>query len=258
MGAGPLPQPACATGLKPRLGVIAALGAEAGCLYAGKLAIATPAEIEKDLFLCLSGMGQRAAAESAARLRGLGVRALVSWGVAGAIEGGFGPGDLLVASRIVAENTGYAPRSDWRDNVLGMLRREGHTARAAPLASVDQICRAPAQKRALARMTGARAVDMESAALAAEAQKYRLDLLVVRAIADTLDDPLPAAAADYTDNLGRPRLPGFVVSILKQPGQIAALITLAGRYRKALGALKTIAADLTTRHFLYTEIAGRK
>ena len=251
MGAGPLPQPAGGTGLSRRLGVSAALRAEAGCLYAGRLAIATPMEIEKDLFLSLSGAGQRAAARSAARLRGKGIRALVSWGVAGAIERGLGPGEVLVASHIAGEGINHDPPADWRDRVLLRLRRQGHHARAAPLASVDRICRDPAQKRALAVATGAAAVDMESAALAAAAENHKLDLLVLRAIADTLDDPLPAAVTEHTDSLGRPRLPGFLVSVLKQPGQIAALITLSSRYRKALGALKTIAADLGTRHFLY-------
>ena len=251
MGAGLLPQPAGGTGLSRRLGVSAALRAEAGCLYAGRLAIATPVEIEKDLFLCLSGTGQRAAARSAARLRGTGIRALVSWGVAGAIERGLGPGEVLVASRIAGDGINHDPPADWRDRVLHRLRRQGHHARAAPLASIDRICRGPAQKRALAAATGAGAVDMESAALAAAAQNHKLDLLVLRAIADTLDDPLPAAVTEHTDSLGRPRLPGFLVSVLKQPGQIAALITLSSRYRKALGALTTIAADFSARHFLY-------
>ena len=251
MGAGPLPQPAGGTSLSPRLGVSAALGAEAGCLYAGRLAIATPVEIEKDLFLCLSGTGQQAAARSAARLRGEGIRALVSWGVAGAIERGLGPGDVLVASHVAGAGISHDLPADWRDRVLQRLRRQGHHARVAPLASVDRICCGPAQKRALAEATGAGAVDMESAALAVAAQNHKLDLLVLRVIADTLDDPLPAAVTEHTDSLGRPRLPGFLVSVLKQPGQIAALITLGNRYRKALGALKTIAADLSTRHFLY-------
>ena len=257
MGAGPLPQPARRTGLNPRLGVIAALPAEAGCLHAGKLSIARPVEIEKNLFLCLSGAGQRAALKSAGQLRALNIGALVSWGVAGAIRRGLGPGDLLVASRIAGAEISYDPRHHWRDRALQMLRRRGHNARAAPLASVDQICRGPAQKRALAETTGASAVDMESAALAAEARRHKLDLLVVRAIADTLDDTLPAAVTEHTDNLGRPRLPGFLVSVLRQPGQIAALITLANRYRKAIHALKIIAADLKTRHFLYDDTDQR-
>ena len=177
--------------------------------------------------------------------------------MAGAIRRGLGPGDLLVASRIAGAEISYDPRHHWRDRMLQMLRRRGHNARAAPLASVDQICRGPAQKRALAETTGASAVDMESAALAAEARRHKLDLLVVRAIADTLDDTLPAAVTEHTDNLGPARACRLSRFSAKTTGPDSRADHLASRYRKAIHALKIIAADLKTRHFLYDDTDQR-
>ena len=81
---------ATATSLKAqvlsRVGIIVALPAEAKCLYSKKLKVGLPDEIQKDIFLCLSGIGYESALIAAKKLTALKVDALISWGVAGAID----------------------------------------------------------------------------------------------------------------------------------------------------------------------------
>jgi hypothetical protein len=114
-------------------------------------------------------------------------------------------------------------------------------------------CREPlgstAAKALAFRQTGAVAADMESSAVAEVASAERVPFIVVRAIVDTAQDAVPAAALSATGaGQDRPRLGRLLASLARTPGELPALIRLARRYRSASRTLAAVAGSgvLTT------------
>jgi len=85
--------------------------------------------------------------------------------------------------------------------------------------------------------SGAVAVDMESAAVAAVAQERALPFLAVRAIADPADMALPSAVMRAADAHGRINRPVLLAHTLLHFGQVGAMLRLASHFRAALRTL---------------------
>lgn len=235
-----------------RLGIIVALPAEAKSLYGKKLNVGLPIEIQKDIFLCLSGIGYDSAQIAAKKLLALKADALISWGVAGAIDSNVKSGDLILAKTIINENNRYAISVDWLARVSTHLQQSPFTVSIGDIASSTKICATTADKNALSKLTGAVAVDMESTAIAEVAAADKLDFLVIRTIADNANTAIPEAVLKHTDNLGQPKIFDFMLSCLLQPTQIKELSRLASGYKMGLKTLSVIAKDLKNEHFFHS------
>lgn len=115
--------------------------------------------------------------------------------------------------------------------------------RQGRLVSVPQVVEGRAARRVLAERSGALAVDMESAAIAAVAHRRCLGFLAVRSIVDTVDTPLPRAITRHVDRFGRPRA-GLVLALLGRPSLLPALLGLAWRMARARRTLTACAPVL--------------
>jgi adenosylhomocysteine nucleosidase len=235
-----------------RLGIIAALPAEAKCLYDKKLELNSPHEIEKDIFLCLSGIGYEPAQTSANSLLELNVDALISWGVAGAINNSVGSGDVVIANSIINDDISYPTTHSWVEAISAGLDGSFCKILNADIASSRDMCASVTDKKNLFNKTAALAVDMESVAIAEVAKKYHLDFLVIRSIADGADRGIPEAVKNYTDTLGNPELVKFILSCILKPTQICDIAHLANSYRAGLKSLISIAPELKKRHFFHS------
>jgi 4-hydroxy-3-methylbut-2-enyl diphosphate reductase len=127
-----------------------------------------------------TGMGPRRASAAAAAAARTNADAVAVAGFCGALDPALRPGDLVVATELRAPNatTIECPTAGL---VAGALRRRGLNVHEGPLAGTSRLVRGAA--RAELRATGAIAVDMESAWLAAAAAGR--PLAVVRAVLDT-------------------------------------------------------------------------
>ncbi len=235
-----------------KLGIIAALPAEAKCLTYKKLDVCSPVEIYKDIYLCLSGVGYDAALNSSKQLLEIDVDVLISWGLAGSIESSLKSGDLLLARSVISNNNSWTIEENWLSKCQLHLANSSINTASAHIASVNDICATVEDKNNLSLKSGAVAVDMESAAIAELANANNIDFLVVRAIADDAETCIPEVVLKHTNTLGQPILLPFLLSCLKKPGQIKELLKLAKCYRQAIKTLKLIAPDLKKQHFLYT------
>jgi hypothetical protein len=126
-----------------------------------------------------TGMGPARAARAAVRL---GDEAVLVAGVGGGLAPDVRAGDLVVASEVRAAGAPAVPVPS-AALLAGALRRLGLRVHVGPVVSVDRVVDGPARRELAA--TGALAVDMESAALAAGRP-----FAVVRSIVDTMDHPL--------------------------------------------------------------------
>jgi 4-hydroxy-3-methylbut-2-enyl diphosphate reductase len=111
-----------------------------------------------------TGMGPERSRRAVARLRGDPAERVVVAGFCGALEATLEPGQVVVASELrgVARQPLEVP-----PGLLDALEREGLDVHVAPLASVPRVARGG--DRLALQASGAHAVDMESAWLAAGA-----------------------------------------------------------------------------------------
>ncbi len=118
--------------------------------------------------------------------------ALVITGFAGATQPGLVCGDLVIPDLVVdlhedpeaVDGLRYRPPLDLQAVRATTGGRDGM------LVTVGGLVGAPAQKARLGQRTGAAAVDLESAAIAAVAQARGVPWIVARVILDSVDRPL--------------------------------------------------------------------
>lgn len=158
-----------------------------------------------------------------------GATALVSFGIAGGLSPDLAPGELVIPDKVLTADRTYAARTEWADALGG---------RVGPIYGDAALATSPAYKSDLHVRTGALAVDMESGAVAAVAERAGVPFYVVRAIADTADRGLPPAAQLPMNAQGNPRIHAVLASVLMNPGQIPALLTTARDTQAALKALQ--------------------
>lgn len=201
-----------------RLGVVCGLAAEARLIRRRFTEVA------------VSGADATRAVTLSAALLEAGCDGLLSIGIAGGLAPGLAPGTRLVPGAVIDGGTSLSC-----DAALIALLGGGTGGRLvgmnAPIASA-------ADKAALHHRSGAMAVDTESHAVARVAAGSGRPFAVLRVVADAAGDELPPAALIALTPDGRPRLAAVARAVLSSPGQIPALIGLAGRTRTALAALE--------------------
>ena len=210
------------------MSVGAVSGFRAEAIIAGRLGL-----------LAEPGGGSAAGTDAAiARLLADGVRALVSFGVAGALAPSLQCGALLLPAVVRAPNgAAHSVDLDWHARLAAAAAAKGIAVAVGGLLGSDAVVATAAEKGALHRGTNALAVDMESARVAAAAARARLPFVILRAIADPAARDLPPAARLPLRADGRADLRAVMASVARQPGQIPALASVAGETAAALWAL---------------------
>lgn len=167
-----------------------------------------------------------------------GATSLVSFGICGGLDPTLAPGRLLLPEAVRDEGgvrLGVDPA--WHARVAAALAARGLTVLTGDILGAERIVASAARKAALRRATGALAADLESHHLARAALAAGLPFLVLRAVADPADRALPPAALIELDSSGRPALAAVLLSLLRDPLQLPALLRVAEDTRRALRAL---------------------
>ncbi len=162
-----------------------------------------------------------------------GAKAVVSFGIAGALAPLLQTGDIVIATHVVSEHDHYVSDPAWSQNLRGKLPQ----ARSVVLAGVNDVVSHMGMKKSLFTTTGAHAVDMESHVAARFAHERGLPFVVLRAICDDSLRTLPPAALEPLSPGGRPRLVPVLKSLLRDPSQFSELIQTGREANVALGAL---------------------
>jgi hypothetical protein len=190
----------------------------------------------------VSGPGPERAGTTARNAIADGAGALLAWGMAGALRADCGNGDVIVPGRVLSAAGEWATDAAWRRRVAAAL--DGHIEFGeGALYSSPQVVSLPQVKRELAERTGAAAVDMESASVAAAAAESGLPCIVIRVIADGAGDALPDGIESMLTADGRTRYRGLW-RLLRQPSQIPSLLVLARQSAVARRVLREVAGAL--------------
>jgi adenosylhomocysteine nucleosidase len=167
-----------------------------------------------------------------------GATALISFGLAGGLDPAMPPGRLVVPRQVL-----------WRSHIFqadAALCAALGGATCDTLLADDAIAARADQKRALHQATGATAIDLESGAVAEWANRHGLPFAVLRAICDPAGRDLPQAALAALDTAGAIGLGRVAGSVIRNPGQIPALLALARDARSARRTLIDRVATLST------------
>jgi adenosylhomocysteine nucleosidase len=210
------------------VGVVAALNAEACCLYA-----------QSALFPLISGIGPERARRASLRLVQDGAQALASWGIAAGLADGLRVGSLVLPRYVVSGQERITVDEHWRQRLLSRLVDLSPISSGA-IAHTPIVLSIRAQKEALRVETEAVAADMESMAVAQVARQAGVPFVAIRAIADPFDLALPCCALNAVDGLGKSKVTKLLPELARSPFQVLPLIRLALAFHQAIQTLKCV------------------
>jgi hopanoid-associated phosphorylase len=207
----------------------------------------------------IAGGGDTARLERELEMLAGSAAAILSSGLAGALDPSLNVGDVVIgtecvvtADRSPAKAGVQQQPSDWalafagelnkkeseKSNLLGRkLERLLIGARAGLIAASNHPLAAAEMKAALFAETGALAVDMESHIAARVARRHGLPFAALRVISDPADATLPPAALAGMRPDGGIAVSAILGSLLQNPAQLPALIRTARDAEKAFRAL---------------------
>lgn len=217
------------------IGVVTGLAVERDCLTCF-------APAERPPFRVAGAKPERAAAAAVELIRA-GCQGVISYGIAGGLVPGLAAGTIVIADRVLdAQGRALPTDAAWRERLIVRLAH-GTGIVTGAVAGSDRAIGSPEAKAALARSSGALAVDMESHAVGRSAARLGIPFLVIRAIADTAEHGLPGWLAGVIDAQGRTRIPALVSGLLTHPADLQRLIGLGRATGRALAALRRLALD---------------
>lgn len=202
----------------------------------------------REYWLIQTGVGPEAAQAAAGAVLNRQRMALaVSAGFAGALVPA-SIGDLVIGTSVssAAYDGGWNQGTDSVSSAAAMVSgaqsvavQLGIAARIGPVVSVSQVvCRAE-DKQSLGRVTGALALDMESAALARVAQERAVPFMVLRTVSDLAGEDLPL---DFNLFLKPPGWLKGIRDLIRHPSTVIGLNRLRRQSNLAADRLTAVCA----------------
>jgi nucleoside phosphorylase len=195
------------------------------------------------------GIGHRRATEAARRAFDSipGAELVIGTGVVGALSSGLKPGDLVLSDRVLTlDGDGQVAKqviavSDSHLRQVGRsLSNAGIVYSTGAILTSHRVLATGAEKRRAKESTGAIAVDMETAAIAAEAAARGLPFVAIRAVLDEVDDEV--VGAEMADADGNVRPLAATSYLIRNP---ATMLKLPRMIRNLSRATAAIADALT-------------
>jgi hypothetical protein len=192
--------------------------------------------------LVAHGPGRRLAGQALDVLRGkqlnFELTGLVSTGFCGALDQALEPCDIFVANRLLSRDRKGA---DITSECFPITTNRKY--KTGKLLSIDRVASTAAEKLEL-RKTGADAVEMEAAAVAAKAKEWNLPFYAIRVVTDTAAESFPLDFNLMRDSAGRFDRAKIIGAALRRPGVIfPELMKLNKRCKSGAKALGEFIAD---------------
>ena len=235
-----------------KLGILVAMAVECRSLTSKRVPAGGCLDLGDGCLIGLSGAGPQAAQRCSALLVEAGATSLISWGCAAALAPGHNPGDLILPAGIVCTDGQLIDTDgEWRERLSSKLDRQ-MSVHTGLLAESDRIVAGQEEKRDLFAATGAIALDMESAAAARTAVRFRLPFLAVRSIIDPAEVSLPPSIHAAFDENGMLHVPQMLLRSLLHPTDFVDIIRLGRHFSAAMKTLSLAAAIGRDTYFAVT------
>jgi len=166
----------------------------------------------------------------------------IGTGVAGALSNGLQPGDLVLADRILfqEENSSRVQQVDHHagrhiQDVARRLRSAELKFSTGAIFTAQGVLNGIAAKREAKNLSGAIAVDMETAAIAREAERCGVPFVCLRAVLEAVDDEIVTAPA--IDEHGRVRPLSAGAHFMRNPKEVLHLPRMMRNLTRAARSL---------------------
>lgn len=159
----------------------------------------------------------------------------VSTGYCGALDPALRAGAIFVASEVLVPGRASLPTHSLGDRP--------NSVRGGKLLSIDRVVTTAAEKGELRRTTGADAVEMEAAAVGAEARKLNIPFYAIRVVTDTAADGFALDFNRMRDRSGRFSRARILGAALGSPFVFPQLLRLNKTSKVAAEALGNFIAD---------------
>jgi adenosylhomocysteine nucleosidase len=172
---------------------------------------------------------------------------VLSIGCAGALSPDIGTGDVVISERLIDDAAGgraYHPSPALVETAKDCCKRLGLPFHVGGTASTPSVVATTRDKKDLAAKYGAVAVDMESAQVAAWADKIGIPMLSVRTISDSSADRIPPEIAAIVDRDGRMRLLKTFAFCVGRPRLFLELLRLKSGFDRSIGILEKVVMTL--------------
>ena len=165
------------------------------------------------------------------------IRGVISFGVAGGLDPSLKPGDIVLATEVVAGDGRWLAGLSLNEAVIANLALKRRVVRGG-LAGAEEVIVARARKAALWLQTGAAAVDMESHIAAAYAADAGLPFAALRVISDSAHRSLPALAKTAIRPDGKVDVRKILSGVVRDPSTLSALVSTGIDFNRALRSLR--------------------
>ena len=198
----------------------------------------------KEFAVVAHGIGYRRATETARRAFELmpDAELVIGTGVAGALSSGLKPGDLVLSDRVLSIRGEDGAAEEVIVAGDAHRRAAAHALTAAGIAyssgailTSHRVLATGVEKRRAKESTGAIAVDMETAAIAAEAVARGLPFVAIRAVLDEVDDEVVGAAMADEDGNVRPL--AATTYLIRNPGTMLKLPRMMRNLSRATASI---------------------
>lgn len=221
----------------PGPGIIVGLRVEARIVEPHLAAALAPSP---SLPVACSGANAAHAAALAQALIDGGADSLISFGIAGGLDPGLKPGNVVIGDCIsLPGGGGIVADTAWVARLHDALASRIDVI-VGGVAGADAAVLSVADKAALHLSSGALAVDMESHAVARIAAATGRPFLVVRAIADAATVELPRAVLVGLGPDGGTRPLAVLGALARRPAEMVAVLRAARHTRAALASLRGV------------------
>ena len=227
-----------------KIGIVAALPREAQAILPSAQRCSQIYSLGNDAWIAIAGEGRENAERACRRLLATGINALLSWGVAAALEPRLQAGTLLLPQKVIdatavpKRKPSYVIDKTWRTIFLDSLQGRFPLC-VDPIVSFDQPLNLKS-RQGLFEDHKACAVDTDSAAIACCAKEAGIAFAVIRVVAAPANLRTITVAATST---GKPALSG----LLLRPYEIPAFVKRGLYSRYALNVLRRAVLALNGR-----------
>ena len=166
------------------------------------------------------------------------IRGVISFGVAGGLDPSLKPGDIVLATEVVAGDGRWFAGLSLNEEVVASVALRRRRIIRGGLAGAEEVVAAQARKAALWLQTGAAAVDMESHIAAAYAAEAGLPFAALRVISDSAHRSLPTLAKSAIRPDGKIDLRKIFSGLVRNPRAVSALVSTGLDFNRALRSLR--------------------
>jgi hopanoid-associated phosphorylase len=167
-----------------------------------------------------------------------GLKAVISFGIAGGLDPSLQSGDVVVATAVMAEQGTWKVPPAVVSAMAGRVRTSGIAVTEGALVGVEEPVLLPTTKAEMRAATDAIAVDMESHIGAAYAAEHALPFAAVRVISDPAERALPTLAKGALKSDGRVDFAAIFSGLARAPSEFSTLLRAGGDAGRAFAGLR--------------------